>query len=339
MACAQTGSGKTAAYLFPLLSKMMTRGPLPTPQDSGDYGRRRKAYPEFLILAPTRELAMQIYEESRKFTYRSFIVPRVVYGGTEIGPQLRDIERGCDVLTATPGRLFDLLERGKISLRNCFFLVLDEADRMLDMGFEPQIRQIVEGADMPGIEERQTLMFSATFPKEIQHLAQDFMKNYVFLAVGRVGASSGTITQRVLWVEEEEKREALLDIISQQEEPGLTLIFVETKRSADALDDFLYHSGLKVTSIHGDRAQRDREEALRSFRNMTTLFLVATAVAARGLDIPNVTHVVNFDLPGDVDDYVHRIGRTGRAGKPGLATSFVNEANRNVVRDLVDILQ
>ena len=309
MGCAQTGSGKTAAYLFPILSKMMARGPLPTPDS--DYGRRKKTYPEFLILAPTRELAQQIYEEARKFTYRSNIIPRVAYGGADIGQQLRDIERGCDVLTATPGRLFDMMERGRVSLRNCFHLVLDEADRMLDMGFEPQIRKIVQDEDMPPAQERQTLMFSATFPREIQYLAQDFMKDYVFLAVGRVGASSGTITQRILWVEEEEKREALLDIISQQDGSGLTLIFVETKRAADALDNFLYQEGYKVTSIHGDRAQRDREDALRSFRNMTTPYLVATAVAARGLDIPDVTHVINFDLPKDVDDYVHRIGRTG----------------------------
>jgi len=335
MACAQTGSGKTAAFLFPILSKMMSRGPLPIPENS----HRMKAYPECLILAPTRELAIQIYEEARKFTYRSYIITRVVYGGADIGPQLREIEKSCDCLTATPGRLSDMLERGRISLKNCLYLVLDEADRMLDMGFEPQIRRIIQQEDMPGVEHRQTMMFSATFPREIQYLAQDFLKNYLFLTVGREGSTSENIKQEILWVEDHDKRNALVDIINSQDPSQLTLIFVETKKAADALDNFLYNSGYRVTSIHGDRAQRDREDALRSFRTNETPYLVATAVAARGLDIPNVTHVINFDLPNDIDDYVHRIGRTGRAGNLGLATSFFNENNRNIVKDLVALLR
>lgn len=208
--------------------------------------------------------------------------------------------------------------------------MLDEADRMLDMGFEPQIRRIVEQDAMPKTGERQTLMFSATFPKEIQMLARDFLENYIFLAVGRVGSTSENITQKIVWVEEHDKRSFLLDLLNaaglnkfQATESTtaapeqLTLVFVETKRGADALEEFLYRDGYPVTSIHGDRSQREREDALKRFRSGKTPILVATAVAARGLDIPHVKHVINFDLPSDVEEYVHRIGRTGRMGNLG----------------------
>lgn len=340
MACAQTGSGKTGGFLFPILSQAFLTGPSPVPAGAagGGYGRQRKAYPTSLILAPTRELVSQIYEESRKFAYRSWVRPCVVYGGADIGSQLRQIERGCDCLVATPGRLVDLIERGRISLQNIKYLVLDEADRMLDMGFEPQIRRIVEGEDMPGVQNRQTLMFSATFPRDIQMLARDFLKDYVFLSVGRVGSTSENITQKVEYVEDVDKRSVLLDILHTHG-AGLTLIFVETKRMADSLSDFLINQNFPATSIHGDRTQRERERALEMFRNGRCPILVATAVAARGLDIPNVTHVVNYDLPTDIDDYVHRIGRTGRAGNTGHSTAFFNRGNRGVVRDLLELLK
>ncbi|KAK8017600.1 DEAD/DEAH box helicase [Apiospora rasikravindrae] len=338
MACAQTGSGKTGGFLFPILSQAFQTGPSPTPAAGGGFGRQRKAYPTSLILAPTRELVSQIYEESRKFAYRSWVRPCVVYGGADIGSQLRQIERGCDLLVATPGRLVDLIERGRISLVNIKYLVLDEADRMLDMGFEPQIRRIVEGEDMPGVDARQTLMFSATFPRDIQMLARDFLKDYIFLSVGRVGSTSENITQKVEYVEDIDKRSVLLDILHTHG-AGLTLIFVETKRMADSLSDFLINQNFPATSIHGDRTQRERERALEMFRNARCPILVATAVAARGLDIPNVTHVVNYDLPTDIDDYVHRIGRTGRAGNTGHSTAFFNRGNRGVVRELIDLLK
>ncbi len=341
MACAQTGSGKTGGFLFPILSQAFINGPSTMPpQASGGYGygRQRKAYPTSLILAPTRELVSQIYDEARKFAYRSWVRPCVVYGGADIGSQLRQIERGCDLLVATPGRLVDLIERGRISLANIKYLVLDEADRMLDMGFEPQIRRIVEGEDMPPTQGRQTLMFSATFPRDIQMLARDFLKDYVFLSVGRVGSTSENITQKIEYVEDQDKRSVLLDILHTHG-AGLTLIFVETKRMADSLSDFLQNQAFPATSIHGDRTQRERERALEMFRNGRCPILVATAVAARGLDIPNVTHVVNYDLPTDIDDYVHRIGRTGRAGNTGLSTAFFNRGNRGVVRDLLDLLK
>uniref|UniRef100_A0A3B5MS40 RNA helicase n=1 Tax=Xiphophorus couchianus TaxID=32473 RepID=A0A3B5MS40_9TELE len=361
MACAQTGSGKTAAFLLPILSQIYTDGPgealnaaKASGQENGKYGRR-KQYPIALVLAPTRELALQIYDEARKFSYRSRVRPCVVYGGADIGQQIRDLERGCHLLVATPGRLVDMMERGKIGLDYCNYLVLDEADRMLDMGFEPQIRRIVEQDTMPHKGIRQTLMFSATFPKEIQILARDFLEDYIFLAVGRVGSTSENITQKVVWVEESDKRSFLLDLLSATvipnevqdntgdnvEKPGkdsLTLVFVETKKGADALEDFLYREGYACTSIHGDRSQRDREEALNQFRSGKCPILVATAVAARGLDISNVKHVINFDLPSDIEEYVHRIGRTGRVGNLGLATSFFNDKNGNITKDLLDIL-
>ncbi|KZV80134.1 DEAD-domain-containing protein [Exidia glandulosa HHB12029] len=340
MACAQTGSGKTAGFLFPILTTLFEEGPRPIPQDnSNNYSRSRKAYPSVLILAPTRELVSQIHDEARKFAYRSWVKPALVYGGADINQQLRLIERGCDLLSATPGRLVDLIERGRISLASIRYLVLDEADRMLDMGFEPQIRRIVQGEDMPGVQQRQTLMFSATFPREIQLLAKDFLKEYIFLSVGRVGSTSENITQKIEYVEDNEKRSILLDILHAEGKTGLTLIFVETKRMADILSDFLYANQFPATSIHGDRTQRERESALTTFRQGRTPILVATAVAARGLDIPNVTHVINYDLPSDIDDYVHRIGRTGRAGNTGIATAFFNRGNKNIVRDLVDLLR
>ncbi|KAK3841957.1 MAG: ATP-dependent RNA helicase ded1 [Linnemannia gamsii] len=340
MACAQTGSGKTGGFLFPILSELFKRGPTAVP-DSNGMSRGRKAYPSTLILAPTRELASQIWEESRKFSYRSWVRSCVVYGGADIGQQLRQIDRGCDMLTATPGRLVDLIERGRVSLANVQYLVLDEADRMLDMGFEPQIRRLVEKEDMPGVNERHTLMFSATFPRDIQHLARDFLRDYIFLSVGRVGSTSENITQKIEYVEDSDKRSVLLDILHSQPKGdiGLTLIFVETKRMADSLSDFLLGQNFPATSIHGDRTQNERERALDMFRSGRCPIMVATAVAARGLDIPNVTHVVSYDLPTDIDDYVHRIGRTGRAGNTGIATAFLNRGNKGVVRDLIDLLK
>ncbi|WKA02532.1 hypothetical protein VitviT2T_020708 [Vitis vinifera] len=339
MACAQTGSGKTAAFCFPIISGIM----------KGQYAQRprgsRTAYPLALILSPTRELSCQIHDEAKKFSYQTGVRVVVAYGGAPINQQLRDLERGVDILVATPGRLVDLLERARISLQMVQYLALDEADRMLDMGFEPQIRRIVEQMDMPPRGVRQTMLFSATFPKEIQRLASDFLANYIFLAVGRVGSSTDLIVQRVEFVQESDKRSHLMDLLHAQRENGthgkqaLTLVFVETKKGADALEHWLCINGFPATSIHGDRSQQEREHALRLFKSGATPILVATDVAARGLDIPHVAHVVNFDLPNDIDDYVHRIGRTGRAGKTGLATAFFNENNSSLARGLAELMQ
>lgn len=215
MACAQTGSGKTAAFLAPILNIMLTDGP---PKDLPPKipGGKNKQYPFALVLAPTRELASQIYDEACKFSYRSSVRPCVVYGGADPLIQMKDLEKGCHILVATPGRLVDMTERGRVGLDKVKFLVLDEADRMLDMGFEPQIRRIVLQDNMPPVGQRQTLMFSATFPKKVQELARNFLENYIFLAVGRVGSTSENITQRFYWVEEHEKRSVLLDILNSE---------------------------------------------------------------------------------------------------------------------------
>ncbi|CAN0879243.1 DEAD-box ATP-dependent RNA helicase 37 [Linum grandiflorum] len=339
MACAQTGSGKTAAFCFPIISGII--------RDNMVQRQRapRTAYPLALILSPTRELASQIHDEAKKFAYQTGVRVVVAYGGAPIQQQLRELERGVDILVATPGRLVDLLERARVSLQMIRYLALDEADRMLDMGFEPQIRKIVEQVDMPPSGMRQTMLFSATFPKEIQRLASDFLSNYIFLAVGRVGSSTDLILQRVEFVQNADKRSHLMDLLHAQKESevngkeSLTLVFVETKKGADSLEYWLCGNGFPATTIHGDRTQQERELALRSFKTGRTPILVATDVAARGLDIPHVAHVINFDLPNDIDDYVHRIGRTGRAGKSGLATAFFNDGNTSMARSLVDLMQ
>ncbi|KAK8562040.1 hypothetical protein V6N12_049093 [Hibiscus sabdariffa] len=339
MACAQTGSGKTAAFCFPIISSIMREQYVQRPRVA------RTVYPLALILSPTRELSCQIHDEAKKFSYQTGVKVVVAYGGAPINQQLRELERGVDILVATPGRLVDLLERARLSLQMIRYLALDEADRMLDMGFEPQIRKIVEQMDLPNRGVRQTMLFSATFPREIQRLASDFLSNYIFLAVGRVGSSTDLIVQRVEFVLESDKRSHLMDLLHAQRENGahgkqaLTLVFVETKKGADSLENWLCINGFPATTIHGDRTQQERELALRSFKTGKTPILVATDVAARGLDIPHVAHVVNFDLPNDIDDYVHRIGRTGRAGKSGLATAFFNEGSLSLARPLAEIMQ
>ncbi|CAJ0592755.1 unnamed protein product [Cylicocyclus nassatus] len=341
MSCAQTGSGKTAAFLLPIIHHILVDGPDAIRPSSMSNTGRRTFYPAALVLAPTRELAIQIHKEAAKFSYRTNIITAILYGGREnYREQINRLRGGCHILIATPGRLIDILDQGYIGLAGCRYLVLDEADRMLDMGFEPQIRKIVSQG-MPPKSERTTAMFSATFPKQIQTLAQDFLKpNYVFLAVGRVGSTSENIDQQVLLVEEFDKRKMLLNILSREgiENESLVLVFVETKRGANELAYALQRQQINAVAIHGDLKQFERERNLELFRNGTNPVLVATAVAARGLDIPNVRHVVNYDLPGDIDEYVHRIGRTGRCGNTGRATSFFTEKNRALARDLSQLL-
>lgn len=337
MACAQTGSGKTAAFCFPIIHGILQLNRFSRPG--------RVAYPLALILSPTRELSCQIHEEAKKFAYQTRVKVVVAYGGAQISHQLRNLERGVDILVATPGRLVDMIERARVSLRMIKYLALDEADRMLDMGFEPQIRKIVEQMHMPPSGARQTMFFSATFPDEIQRLASDFLSNYIFLSVGRVGSSTDLIAQRVELVQDMDKKRRLLNLLRGQKENGthgkhaLTLIFVETKRGADALEHWLSTNGFPAIAIHGDKVQMERERALKSFKSGTTPILVGTDVASRGLDVPHVAHVINFDLPKDIDDYVHRIGRTGRAGKSGLATAFFSDKNMPLAKALVELMQ
>lgn len=343
MACAQTGSGKTAAFCFPIISRIVRN--MSVHADNGHYRGGWVACPLALILSPTRELSCQIHEEANKFCYQTGVRVAVVYGGAPAASQLRDLGKGVDILVATPGRLIDLIERSRISLGRVKYLALDEADRMLDMGFEPQIRKIVEQMNMPPPGTRQTMLFSATFPHAIQQLASDFLSNYIFLTVGRVGSSTELIEQRVEFVSDMDKRSLLVNILRAEKPQGsngkqpLTLVFVETKRSADSLQNWLCRNGFPATSIHGDRNQPEREQALRSFKCGATPLMVATDVAARGLDIPHVAHVINFDLPRDIDGYVHRIGRTGRAGKSGVATAFFSEANQPLAKALIELMK
>ncbi|KAF1769114.1 hypothetical protein GCK72_000927 [Caenorhabditis remanei] len=338
MSCAQTGSGKTAAFLLPIIQHIMAGGPemIKTPAFTNG---RRTYFPSALVLSPTRELAIQIHKEASKFSYKTNLQTAILYGGREnYRDQVNRLRSGAHILIATPGRLIDIIEQGFIGLAGCRYLVLDEADRMLDMGFEPQIRKIV-GQGMPAKTARTTAMFSATFPKEIQLLAKDFLKeNYVFLAVGRVGSTSENIEQRLLWVNEMEKRQNLMEILMNEDSTNLVLVFVETKRGANELAYFLNRQQIRSVSIHGDLKQIERERNLEMFRSGQFPILVATAVAARGLDIPNVRHVINYDLPGDSDEYVHRIGRTGRCGNLGIATSFFNDKNRGIGRDLKNLI-
>lgn len=332
MACAQTGSGKTAGFLLPVISAMCRRG-----VRSVENKNHRCSYPTSVILAPTRELASQIFEEAQKFCYCTGVRPVVVYGGTQVRYQLHDIEQGVDLLVATPGRLIDLIDRGKVSMMGVSFLVLDEADRMLDMGFEPQIRSIIQENNMP--VDRQTFMFSATFPSEIRQMAEDFMDEYVYVTVGRVGAASRDVHQTIEWVNEHEKQGRLLSILSEVDTSGLLLVFVETKRGADILERVLNDHGVAAGCIHGDKQQWEREDTLKMFRSGKVRILVATDVASRGLDIPNVTMVVNYDFPGAIDDYVHRIGRTGRVGNIGKAISFLCDKNKSISKQLVTLLR
>lgn len=329
MSCAQTGSGKTAAFLIPIIQLINQSEP-------SRHRYIRKASPTAVILAPTRELALQTFQEACKLSQRlDKIRSCVVFGGEDIRTQISDLMRGCDILIATPGRLNDLCQRGKVSFMKVKFLVLDEADRMLDMGFEPQIRQLVK--DMPAAGERQTLMFSATFQKKVQILASEFLMDHTFLCVGRVGSVSDTINQRIEWVNENDKHFFLLDILN-VDSNSLKLIFVETKLNAQHLEFVLNENNYPAISIHGDKSQSERERALSLFKKGIKPILIATSVAARGLDISGINFVINYDLPSDIDEYVHRIGRTGRAGVSGEAISFFNEKNLKIAFGIFELM-
>lgn len=328
MACAQTGSGKTAAFLIPIVNCILVNGVSPA--------KKGVSHPIGLVLAPTRELALQIFDEVRKITFRTDIFGDVVYGGTGYPSRFEN-----DILVACPGRLADMFDRGLVSLSAIKFLVLDEADRMLEMGFEEQIEHLVSSrySDMPKSDDRQTLMFSATFPQRILNLAKRYLRQrYYILKVGRVGSTTKNITQIIEHAENNEKIDRLFELIYGHKKTDLVLIFVETKKAADDLHRELNRQCIPSASIHGDRRQQDRESALASFKSGETPILVATDVASRGLDIPDVSHVIQFDLPSEIDDYTHRIGRTGRAGNKGTATCFYNSTNRKLCLDLFTYL-
>ncbi|KAG0285808.1 hypothetical protein BGZ96_010010 [Linnemannia gamsii] len=337
LACAQTGSGKTAAFLTPILSKLISRLSK-TPSQNQPGTRRTKASPLALIILPTRELGIQMFDSARAFTYKSRLRPVVIYGGAEMKSQKEQLARGCDILIATPGRLIDAIERGLVSLAKVKYAVLDEADRILDMGFEPAIRQIMMASDMPKDEGLQTALFSATFPSSVQVLARDFLKDdYIRIRIGRIGGTTSDIMQKVVKLEDYQKEETLISLLLSQP-PSRTIIFVDSKRKADNLDDVLYNKNFPCISLHGDRSQREREAAMDAFKTGRSPILITTSVASRGLDIKDVLHVINYDLCNEIDEYVHRIGRTARAGNPGLATTFYTDNSATIAPQLVKLL-
>ncbi|USP73845.1 atp-dependent rna helicase dbp2 [Curvularia clavata] len=324
---AETGSGKTLTYCLPAIVHINAQ-PLLAPGDG----------PIVLILAPTRELAVQIQQEISKFGKSSRIRNTCVYGGVPKGPQIRDLSRGVEVCIATPGRLIDMLEAGKTNLRRVTYLVLDEADRMLDMGFEPQIRKII-GQIRP---DRQTCMWSATWPKEVRQLAADYQKDWIQVNIGSMDLSANHRIQQIVEVcTEFEKRDRMakhLETIMSNKENKI-LIFTGTKRVADEITRFLRQDGWPALSIHGDKQQNERDWVLNEFKTGKSPIMVATDVASRGIDVRNITHVLNYDYPNNSEDYIHRIGRTARAGANGTAITLFTTENSKQARDLVQILQ
>ncbi|KOX80952.1 ATP-dependent RNA helicase vasa, isoform A [Melipona quadrifasciata] len=286
MACAQTGSGKTAAFAVPIINMLLERNAELVVTSS-------HCEPQVVIVSPTRELTIQIWQQIVKFSLNSILKTVVVYGGTSVNHQRGKLFAGCHILVATPGRLLDFVEKGRIKFSSVQFFVLDEADRMLDMGFLPDIEKIVDHETMVPLGERQTLMFSATFPDEVQHLARRFLNNYLFLAVGIVGGACSDVEQNFYEIAKNKKKDLLREILERENGAGTlggTLVFVEMKKRADFIAVFLSENNYPTTSIHGDRLQRQREEALADFKSGKMSILVATAVAARGLDIKNVSH-------------------------------------------------
>ena len=321
MGGAQTGTGKTAAFTLPLLQRIL---PFASPSPSPARHPVR-----ILMLAPTRELAIQVYESVK--TYSKYIPIRSLctYGGVDIKPQIAEIRLGVEVLVATPGRLLDLVEQKCLNFGSVQALVLDEADRMLDMGFVPDVTRIINL--LP--QQRQSLLFSATFSEEIKKLADKMLKSPVLIEVAKRNTVSETITHRVHPVAADAKR-ALLVKLLKSSEFNQVLVFTRTKIETNKLARELQRAGIAADSIHGDKSQLDRLKALEAFKDGTILVLVATDVAARGLDIDDLPHVINFELPHTPEDYIHRIGRTGRAGKQGTAISLVSA---HEVQYLVDI--
>jgi ATP-dependent RNA helicase RhlE len=312
VATAQTGTGKTLAFALPLIQTLAARA------SSGGV--------EAVVLSPTRELAMQIHEAFRALAKGTRVEAAVVVGGVPEGRQLRDIGRGARVIVATPGRLCDFLDRGLIRLGGVTTLVLDEADRMLDMGFLPSIRLIL-GA-LPG--KRQTLLFSATLERSVLRLIEASVHNPVRISIGETTQTAENVDLHVYEVEHGRKLPLLKGLLRQ--ERGSFLVFTRTRRATDRLASDLASSGVKAARLHGERTQGQRNEALRGFKSGAYRVLVATDVAARGIHVDGIAHVVNYDLPQAPEDFIHRVGRTGRAGAPGIASTFSTRNERSEIR-------
>ena len=306
MGLAQTGTGKTAAFGLPLVATLLAAGKKPDPKTVRG-----------LILAPTRELAKQISDNLSNFVENTPLKIGLVVGGVSINPQIKRLARGTDILVATPGRLMDLLDRRALRLAATTFLVLDEADQMLDLGFIHSLRKIA--SLLPS--ERQTMLFSATMPKQMNELSSSYLQNPVRVEVAPAGKAADKISQSLHFIAKSEKPALLIELLDQHRDQ-LALVFSRTKHGAEKLKKTLEKSGFAAESVHGNKSQGQRERALRSFKSGQTKILVATDVAARGLDIPDVRFVYNFDLPNVPENYVHRIGRTARAGASGAAVAF-----------------
>ena len=323
LAGAQTGTGKTAAFALPLLDRLYITSPKPAQPKT----------PRALVLTPTRELAAQVHESIRTYGRHLGVRSATIFGGVGMQPQVDALRRGVDILVATPGRLIDHLERRSVNLSGIELLVLDEADRMLDMGFIPAIRRIL-GA-LP--KKRVTWLFSATFAQEIKSLAAQFMHDPVAIEVAKPNSVAATVTHRVHPVDADKKRDLLLHLLSN--DARQTLVFGRTKHGADKLTKVLVKAGLRAVAIHGDKSQSQRTRALADFKRGKVAVLVATDIAARGLDIDELPMVINYELPMVAEDYVHRIGRTGRAGSEGLAISLVSREEETRLRDIRRMLK
>lgn len=323
LASAQTGTGKTAGFTLPLLHRLMANRPT-------DKGRRPV---RSLILTPTRELAAQIYENVREYSRHLPLRSMVVFGGVSINPQMMKLRGGVDILVATPGRLLDLEHQHAVDLSKIEILVLDEADRMLDMGFIHDIRRVL--AKLP--RKRQNLLFSATFSDDIKALAENLLVDPAFVEVARRNTASEQVSQQVHFVDKKRKRE-LLSLLIGRENWQQVLVFTRTKHGANHLSEQLNKDGISSAAIHGNKSQGARTKALNNFKNGTIRVLVATDIAARGIDIEELPHVVNYELPNVAEDYVHRIGRTGRAAAIGSALSLVCVDEHKLLRDIERLL-
>jgi len=308
--CADTGTGKTAAFLLPILNRLL-KARAAAPEERG--------YTRVLILAPTRELAVQLEDDVQGFTYHTDITSIAVYGGVDMGPQERALKSGVDIVVATPGRLMDHMRSKTVAFDKLDTLVLDEADRMMDMGFWPDVRRIVQ--TLPDSAARQTLLFSATMPEEVMKLADEVVCDAKYVQIGSAGGPAKSITHTVESVAASEKTEWLAKFLRRTDGP--VLVFVRTKSGAERLARKLAAFGLKAAALHADRTQQQRTQAVEGFRSGSYRVLVATDVAARGLDIDGITHVVNYEVPSNRETYVHRVGRTGRADATGTALTLV----------------
>ena len=323
LGCAQTGTGKTAAFGLPILQLLSEK-----PRGGGKRGIR------CLVLTPTRELAAQIAESFDRYGSQLGLTNAVIFGGVGQRPQENVLKRGVDILVATPGRLLDLMSQGFVDLRDLEIFVLDEADRMLDMGFIHDVRRVLKA--LPA--KRHSLFFSATMPPDIQRLANDILSDPVKVEVTPVSSTAEKIEQALFFVETPDKRR-LLEHVMEDERIRMALVFTRTKHGADKVAKFLNQAGVTAEAIHGNKSQNNRVRALNNFKEGRTRVLVATDIAARGIDIDGVTHVVNFDLPNIPESYVHRIGRTARAGAEGTALSFCATDERPYLRDIERLIR